>query len=219
MATTGQQIADKAEIVLQDAANTRWVEAEILGWINDGELEVVKEKPDTNPSIASMQLAAGSEQTLPSTALQLLDVTSNMGTDGTTRGNNITVVERKLMDAIDPDWMIKTANNVVTNIVYDPKRTPKKFWVYPMSTGSNYVELITANYPTALAALANSITVGDEYATTIMHYVLFMTFSKDAEEQNSAARAIAHYNAFLTSLGIRDMKEDNIQPRKTAGSS
>lgn len=219
MATTGQQIADKAEIILQDASNNRWSEAELLGWINDGQLEVLKEKPDTNPGIAAVQLSAGAEQSLASTAMQLLDVTTNMGTDGTTRGDVVSVVERKFMDAIEPGWMIKTAADTVIHVVYDPKRAPKKFWVYPMSTGNNYIELITSDYPTVLSALNENITVGDEYATTIMHYVLFMAFSKDAEERNSAQRAIAHFNAFLAGLGFRDMKEDSIQPRKTAGSS
>jgi hypothetical protein len=217
---TYQQIIDKAEILLQDEASDqtlrRWPESELLTWAKDGEVEIVKVKPDANPVVEAMALSSGSQQSLPTNAFQLLDVLCNMGTDGSTRGDIVTVVERKLMNAIDPGWMAETANNTVTHVIYDPKRAPKLFWVYPQSTGSNYLEVMTGKAPDNSSNLISSnIELGSEYTTALMHYILAMSFGKDADVPQSATLIQAHMSLFLNALGKRDLLEEAINPKRT----
>lgn len=212
--TTAQAIIDKVEILLQDTSNDRWSEPDLLVWLNDAQREVVKEKPDANPVIESIQLVAGSLQTLPTGAVQLLDVNCNMGLDGVTAGDTITVVDRKFMDVFLPSWRAEAADREVTHVIYDPKRVPKKFWVYPQSPGTNYIEIITGKMPVD-AELADELTLGQEYDTALIHYVLFMAHSIDAEYSGSAELAQAYYAAFLNALGIRESVEDRINPKRT----
>lgn len=218
MAINAENIMAEAALVLQDPTpGVRWQDAELLGWLNRAQEQVVIEKPDANATIANIALAAGSVQDIPAGSIQLLGVTTNMGTDGSTRGNIVSVVESKYMDAIDPGWMIATADNTVIHVIYDVKRAPKKFWVYPQSTGNNYIEVIHAPLPAEVAAKANPIKLADEYRGAIMHYMLFMAFSKDAEGGAPYTdRAVAHFNAFITALGLRDERERRIHPKKTS---
>jgi hypothetical protein len=139
-----------------------------------------------------------------------------MGTDGLTRGDVIDVVEKKLMNAIDPSWMKGTANATVTHVVYDSKRSPKLFWVYPQSTGTNYIELMTGKLPSnGSKVIGDTIVLGDEYANTMMHYILAFAFLKDIDVPESATRANVHMRFFMESLGRRHAAEEAYHPKKT----
>jgi hypothetical protein len=219
---TYQSIIDKAEIILQDTSATaserRWPESELLIWAKDAEHEIAKFKPDAYSVVSVNLLTSGSLQDIPSTALFLIDVLCNMGTDGTTRGDIVTAVERQWMDTIEPGWMKATANNIVKHIIYDPKRLPKKYWVYPQSTGSNYLELITGSLPDNSSKLISDvIMLGDEYANSILYYILTMAYGKDADIPQSAERSVGAYQQFMQSVQMIDQQEDLDNPKRKRG--
>ena len=218
MATLASVIVDKAELILKDSANNRWEAAELLDWLIEGEGIVVTLKPDANAVDESVVLSAGTLQSLPATATQLLDVTYNMGlTPGTTYGDAITVVDRGLMDSCYPGWQTEAENATVKHVIYDPAKLPKKFWVYPKSPGTNYIQIITAKIPGTIASLATNINLGDEYASALMDWVLFRAFQKDAEYNPSVERALTHLDSFRTQLGIRENLESKFAPKRTQG--
>ncbi len=220
MSKTYQSIIDKVEIVLQDEdsdqSTRRWTETELLTWALDAETEIAKLKPDSNPVVETVALASGSQQSLPTRAIQLLDVLSNMGTDGTTRGNIIDVVEKSLMNAINPGWMSDTANVIATHVIYDTKRAPKLYWVYPQSPGTNYIELMSAKLPdNGSNVIGDNIEMEDEYANSMLHYIIAMCFAKDLDIPESAQRTATHINIFLESLGRKEAAEEIYTPKKT----
>lgn len=220
MAKTYQSIIDNAEVLLQDEATDqtlrRWKETELLTWAKEGEHQIVKEKPDANPVVTSTLLSAGSQQAIAATDLQLLDVLCNMGTDGSTRGDVVSVVERSLMNTIEPGWMKKTAANVVTHVIYDVKRAPRLYWVYPPSTGSNYLEIMTAQLPAnSSKVIGDNIILSDEYSLPLMHFIIAMAFAKDADIPQSAELMQAHMAIFLQYLGKRDVLEHSLNPKRT----
>jgi len=218
MSTLASVIVDKAELILKDSSNGRWEAAELLDWLIEGEGIVVTFKPDANAVQEAVVLTAGTLQSLPSTATQLLDVTYNMGlTPGTTYGDAITIVDRGLMDSCYPGWQTETASAIVKHVIYDPVKLPKKFWVYPKSLGTNYIQIITAKIPGTIASLATAINLADEYAAPLMDWVLFRAFQKDAEYNPSVERALTHLDSFRTQLGIRENLEDKFAPRRTQG--
>ena len=218
MSTLASAIVDKAELILKDSTNDRWDAAELLDWLIEGEGIVVRFKPDANAVIEAMVLASGTLQDLPSTGIQLLDVTYNMGlTPGTTYGDAITIIDRGTMDACYPGWQTATSAVVVKHVIYDPIKLPKKFWVYPQSPGTNYIQLITAKLPGTIASLATNINLSDEYVPILMDWILFRAFSKDAEYNPSVERALAHLDAFRTQLGVQDSSETKFAPRRSQG--
>ncbi|MHC4757104.1 MAG: phage adaptor protein [Planctomycetota bacterium] len=220
MTTTYQAIIDKAERILidegSDQTTRRWTETELLGWATESEGEIAKLKPDSYPVVETVALASGSQQSLPTSAIQLLDVLCNMGTNGTTRGDVVEVVEKKIMNAINPGWLSDTANTTVTHVIYDTKRSPKLYWVYPKSPGTNYLEIMTTKLPdNSSKVIGDNILLGDEYTTAMMHYILFNSFLKDLDIPSSSERANVHQRIFNGLLGIRETAEETYNPKKT----
>lgn len=221
MAKTYQSVIDKAELILQDESNDRWDEADHMIAAQEGENEMVKDKPDINPVISTNLLTAGSQQSLPSDAIQLMDVLCNMGlTPGTTRGDVVSVVDRKIMNAFNPGWLSDTASATVTHVIYDVKRAPKYYWVYPQSTGTNYLEIMTSDlFANSAKVIANDIMIPEHYDVALMHYILARAFTIDNEQPANAERAQAHYSLYLSALMGRDSLENRMHPKRTRESS
>jgi hypothetical protein len=212
MATiTAQTILDRATTILQDATNVRWTASELLGWLNDGQREIVLIKPDSFTKNQSMVLVAGTKQQIPSDGIMLIDVVRNMGVDGTTAGNAIRVVSREVLDAVNPDWHVQASNVVAKHFFFDP-RDPKRFYVYPKSPGTNYVELVYSASPTDVAAVGNVITLDDIFMGALIDYVLYRAYSKDAEFAANKELAVGHYQAFANALGVKSQTQTATNP-------
>lgn len=217
MATAASTIMDRAEYILKDAGNDRWTEAELLIWLNEGQRAIVLVKPDANATMEAVQMSSGTEQSLPTSAIQLLDATYNMGTDGSTVGDAVTIVDRGIMDACYPGWQNETAATTIKHVIYDPVKLPKKYWIYPQSDGTNYLQIITGKLPSDVAAKENNINLDDEYVPALMEWILYRAFSKDAEYNETSERALMHLDSFQTLLGVREESEQRFAPRRSPG--
>lgn len=207
---TVQSILDRAVVILQDTTNIRWPLAELLPWVTDGTREIVIFKPSAYSKNESMLLAAGTKQTIPVNGIQVLDVTRNMGSNGTTPGRAIRVTEREILDSNTPDWHSSTQSAVVKHITYE-ENDPKTFYVYPPSTGSTYAEVIYSAAPPA-ATLNGTLAIDDIYQGAILDYVLYRAYQKDAEYAADPQRAAGHYNSFVTAIGGREKAEKTQTP-------
>ncbi len=219
MAVTGQNIADKAELLLQDETNVRWTEAELLGWINSGQREVAIAKPNALTSNTTMQLTASStKQSIPATGIQLMEVVRNMGADGLTPGRAITGIDRSVLDRTIPTWHLDAnAAGSVKHFTFDP-RDPKTFYVYPKSPATAlYVELIISINPTQLASLSSNIAYDDIYETVLIDYVLYRAYGKDSKHTSNMQRSTNHYQAFQNALGLKSRGEMTLSPVQQFG--
>lgn len=198
---TAQVIIDKAQLVLQDSAAVRWTEAELLGWLNDGQREIVALRPDARSVIGTVTLVAGTLQTIPSTGYQLLDVLRNMGSSGTTPGRAIRQVPAELLDSQLPTWHTSTSSDTTVHYVYDA-RVPKRFYVWPPANAGQKLEISYSTFPTDVAANA-AIDLDDIYANPLMDYILYRAFSKDFEQAGTADKAAAARQSFENSLGLK----------------
>jgi hypothetical protein len=202
-------IVNRATQLLQDATNIRWPEAELVGWINDGQREVVLLRPDASVTNAPMILLANStRQTLPSVGIRLLDVVRNMGTDGMTPGNVVRFVTREVLDAQVPTWHTDVGQTAIKHFCSDP-RDPKHFYVYPRPHAVTVVqvEVLYSSAPAdcLLPSVSSSavISLDDIYGNALLDYVLYRAYSKDAEYAANKTRADSHYASFATSLGVK----------------
>ena len=89
---------DEAENLLQDSSNVRWTETELLQGVNTGCIAVCSFKPDAYVVSESVALVEGIVQSLPVSGHFLQDVICNMGTDGSTFGKAVTLIDRKILD-------------------------------------------------------------------------------------------------------------------------
>lgn len=197
MATiTVASILTKVTTILQDASNVRWSADELILWLNDAQRELVLYKPNAYVTTAAVVCVAGTKQSLPSTAVSLIDIVRNMGTNGTTPGNAIRAVSREILDAQVPNWHSATASATVKHFVYT-SLSPRTYYVYPPqpASGQGYVELVYVALPTD-AVSGGVITLDDIYVTPIISYILFRAYSKDAEFAGNATLAATYYQQF-----------------------
>jgi hypothetical protein len=221
MATTQvNSILSRAATLIQDATNVRWPQDELLGWLNDGQREVVLHKPEASVKNTSVSLTSGStKQTIPSDGILLLDVTRNMGAAGTTAGNAIRLTTREVLDAQKPTWHSDAnALGYVQHYIYDP-RDPKTFYVYPKApSGAWFAEVVYSAAPTDCEA-GNTIQIDDIYANALLDYVLYRAYSKDAEYAANAALAVAHYQAFANAIGLKTQNDLSRNPNSAIGNA
>lgn len=218
--TTAIAIFNMADQILQDnpgATAIRWKSPEKLQWLNLIQKKIALLKPDSYSAIAPHKLVAGTKQTAPVGATMILDGVRNLGTDGTTAGKVVTLIQRRILDDQDPNWHTTTAAVVVQHWIYEPTISPFDFYVWPPSPGTNYLELCTAGSPADVVVTAggfytNPITLADIYVPAILHGILYMAFSKDADYAYNAARAQQEWNVFLQLLGRQDLMEGAMNP-------
>lgn len=208
----------KAAQIFQDVAKVRWKEDELVGWLNDGQREVVMLRADAYCKNESILLAANTtKQALPVGGIRWLDVIRNMGTTGNLSGGSVRMIEREVMDASLPSWHNTIGATEIKHFMFDP-RDPKHVYVWPKphATVPVYVEAsYSANPPDcALPSITPTavIALDDIYSNALLDYILYRGFSKTAEYSGQGGRAAVHYQAFATSLGFKTKVDTTTQP-------
>jgi len=203
---TAGAIIDKAAKQLTDISGVRWTRAELLGWLNDGQRQIVLIQPSASNTVASVKLVAGARQQLPADGWLLLGVNCNMGTTGTTPGRSVRVVSRELMDNFDPDWRTATPSAVTKNYLYDIQ-DQVAFQVYPPSTGTNYLQLNYSAQPANLTVETQTISIFDVYQGSLLDYIMYRACSKDAEYAPGVQLAQMYAGSFAAALGVKEASE------------
>jgi hypothetical protein len=209
-------ITSRAGLLLEDDTYVRWTEAELLGWLNDGQREIVSLRPSANPKTVVAPLVAGTRQTVPAEAYQLVRITRNMGVGGATPGRAVRLTDMAVLDQQNPDWHSDTASAVVRQYMYD-LREPLAYYVYPAAVVNATVEMTYSYAPPVVAAVGNTITLPDIYANALLDYVLFRAYAKDGEHPANASRAAAYRQSFENSLGLKAQADASSQPTTQGG--
>ncbi len=206
MAITAQSIIQRCIGILQDSTSIRWPVNELVRYLNDGQREVVLNRPDCRPVNATKALAVGTRQTLPTDGAKLIEVIRN--TSGNKRAVRLT--NREILDAQVAGWHGLNPATEILHFVYDP-RDPTVFYVYPPAASGASLEIVYASYPTNITepadgaqftAVSGDMSVPDIFGNAIQDYILYRAYTKDSEYAGNAARAQAHYAAFANALGM-----------------
>lgn len=214
---TAQGIADRAWPTLQDTVGTvgtRWPEAEILGYINDGQREVCVYAPRACTKTARPLAEPGTRQTAQGLGLadlvRVVNVPRNFNAAGNAPGRAITVQNISWINEHRPNWHADSAADAV-NFFFDPD-DPKGFYVWPPANGSTRLEVIYHATPQDLGSMGTPIVLDDIYANALTHYVLFRAFSKNAAFVKNPALSAQQYQMFLQSLGVQDANAKKFDP-------
>lgn len=218
MAFTAQNVLQRVVITLLDPNAVRWPTAELVRYLNDGQRDIALVRPDATSTTATMALAAGARQTLPSVGAKLLEVIRN--TSGTKRA--IRLVDRVILDAQNPNWYNITGVTEIRHYTFDP-REPRIFYVYPpaASTGAS-AELIYSAYPTDITepsagalytSVTGNISVADIYVNALVNYILYRAYSKDSENTQNAALAASFYQLYQSLLNTELSGTTGVAPK------
>lgn len=205
---TGQDVVNRAQVLLNDsgntnaqvAANTRWPTTELLLWITDAQREAVIVSPNVGNTVMSVQLVAGTRQSLASTleAWLLLSVRRNLTSTGGA-GRAIRQTTAAILDAYNPNWHTDTPTATVQNYVFDVE-DKKVFYVYPPNDGTGFVEANVAATPAPVTSLTQVLTLDDVYLGALASYVCYRALMKDAEYAGGSQLAQAFYQQFFQSM-------------------
>jgi hypothetical protein len=218
MTIAAQSIIRRVVETMQDNTSVRWPIAELVRYLNDGQREVVLYRPDSMVTNATVTLAGGAKQALPTNGSKLIDVIRN--TSGTKRSVRMTV--RNILDTQSPNWYNLTGVTEVLHYMYDP-RDPKVFYVYPPAASSGAsVEIVYSAYPTDITEPADGVTYSsvtgnislpDIYGNVLADYILYRAYTKDSEYAGNAQRAQAHYGAFQAALTTEMAGTTGVAPK------
>jgi hypothetical protein len=218
MTIAAQSIIRRVVETMQDNTSVRWPVAELVRYLNDGQREVVLYRPDSMVTNATITLASGAKQALPTNGSKLIDVIRN--TAGTKRSVRMTV--RNILDTQSPNWYNLTGVTEILHYMYDP-RDPKVFYVYPPAAASGAsVEVVYSAYPTDItepadgalySAVTGNISLPDIYGNVLADYILYRAYTKDSEYAGNAQRAQAHYAAFQAALTTEMAGTTGVAPK------
>jgi hypothetical protein len=218
MAFTAQKVLQRVVITLLDPNAIRWPTAELVRYLNDGQRDIALVRPDATSTTATMSLAGGARQTLPSAGAKLLEVIRNTG--GNKRA--VRLVDRVILDAQNPNWYNITGVTEIKHYTFDP-REPRIFYVYPPAASSNAsVELIYSAYPTDITEPSGSalytdvtgnISVADIYVNALVNYILYRAYSKDSENTQNATLAASFYQLYQSLLGTELSGTTGVAPK------
>ena len=206
MTVSVQSVIDRVQATLQDTTGIRWpVNDELVLWVNDAQREIALLKPDASATNETITLTSGTKQSIPSGGNRLLRVVRNMSAASAGTGKrSIRLVSREILDSQTPDWHDPSVTgdaahtSVVKHYMYD-EQDPRNFYVYPGVSGNAYIEIVYSVNPATVTS-SDNLSIPDIYANSVMNYVLYMAYMKDAEYAGNNQRAANHYQLFTASV-------------------
>jgi len=220
MAVTAKDIIDRVAIDLHDTDHVRWPLANLILWIGDGLTQIASAKPSAVSKTVTLDLDAGTTQTLPAGATTLLRAVRNAAS-----GRAVTPVERHQMDMFWPNWQSPDTvpwRTEVEHISYDPL-TPAEFMVFPGNDGTGQLVVVLAGITDTITPNAGTdgteavhfttdLGLSAHYRSTLTNYVLYRAFAPDQDTANASARAMAYLQLVREDLGLRAQTEASQSP-------
>lgn len=207
MATTAKQVIDSAVEVLHDDAGVRWPRADLLGYLNDGQREILLYRPDASTSLVNHTLTAGFLQTLPAQAIRLMDVKCNVS------GRACKLAKRDSLDDQRPSWRTDPASATVKAWTYD-ERDPKRFEVWPPATTSAALRLLISVPPADVLTEDAPISLDDMYKGPLVSYIIHRAYLRDSEDAAMESLSQGMYSLMVQQLTGRTAAELSAKPEK-----
>lgn len=208
----------RAQRILNDQTGVLWGFDELIGWLNEGQRQIVALRPDASSAVTSLTLVAGARQTMPVGSIRLLDIPNNLN------GRACTYVSKSMLDSYNPAWRSDTASAVVKHWLYDDK-LPTRFEVYPPQPNSGFgtVEMVRSVLPTDCtldgvdgATTDSVIGLPDQYDSAMVDYTVYRGYSKDAAYTVRGGKADMAWTHFLQALGFQLATDRKFSPPNTA---
>ncbi|MBI9090717.1 MAG: hypothetical protein JEZ12_15985 [Desulfobacterium sp.] len=211
---TGDAIAQMIAEQLTDSGNVIWPEMDIIyPAITEAQNFIVFLRPEASSSVVPFTCAAGScKQEIPATGLAFLDVTRNLGLNGTTPGKPIKKIPKAVLDDSVPGWTIEETTDRIQQYVFEPEN-PRFFWVYPTPSVALQVELSQSLVPAPVASGTDTISLPDTYITPILEWVKAVCLLMPSAGTNTNL-GLQHQAAFYTMLGVKRQTDETTEQKR-----
>ena len=207
MTTTAAFLVESAASLLHDKEAMRWTSRDHVLALNMAQRELVRLRPDQKAVTSSVDLVEGFRQRIPDSAYAFIGVPNN----ASGRFRRISKIDELQLDSIDQDWRSRTKSAEIVHFLHD-LREPREFWVYPPAKAGTKVDLTIATQPADIAlppegalpaTVAGVIDVPDVWAETLLNFMLFKAYSKDAEFGGNAGLSAGYLGLFNAAMGVQ----------------
>lgn len=206
-----QEILDEVARQLNDVGGVTWTQVSLFDYINSAQEVIASFRPDASSSITTMKMVAGTKQTLPTTALRLLEVIRNMGSAGTTPGRVIRAADHESISLFNSAWHSQGQVVEVKNFAYSEKN-PDTFYVDPPSDGTEFIEISVSVAPTEVNDGLDDLTLKDIYKPHVIQWCMFRAYSIEVDSASSQNRAAAHEKSFYQLMGKKFERDIMFSP-------
>lgn len=206
MTVLASEIIAEASKQLNDINKVTWTNESYFEYISSAQEMIVSIRPDAYSVVTTMQMAAGSRQSIPSEALRLLDIYRNMGSDGNTPGRAVLPVERNALDLFAFNWNADTQESEVKNYMYDEK-VPNVFYVDPPSDGTGFLEVAISRVPPKVDQVTDALSLKDIYRNHVIQWVMYRAYSIEVDSVSSQRRAAVHEQSFYQMMGQKFQRD------------
>lgn len=201
--------------ILQDKTHVLWTLNDLIDALNAATYALASIRPDSKSTIVAVTLAAGTKQAIPTGGVRLLNITRNMGVNGTTPGKAVTLAQINSFNLTRPGWHTDKTSTVVRHFLFD-NRAPKDFYVWPPvpATPVVQVEMVYSGEPTliplttdapAYDPLTQQLDVSGTFVNPLLEFMLFRAYMKDGKTKNEML-ANQHLQQFYSFLGFDSQK-------------
>ena len=223
-----KHVVGRAQTIIQDRTGVRWPVNELLEWFNEGQRQVVLLRPDASAVTEAVHLVAGSKQAVPAGGWRMLDVHRNLGIDGSTPGEPITLCERNILDTQLRGWHFQSPAAAALHWVYED-RMPLVWWVFPCQPGNGqgWAEISYSKTPTACridgvvnesgdpGTVDDPISLTDVYEPALIDFIVYRAYCKN-QAYVQQGLDMQYWNKFLTSLGLKTEVDKAFTPKRNA---
>jgi len=174
--------------------NTDPAAPSFLDYLNNAVAQIVSVRPDATANTSVLTLAEGFKQSIPSSALSLINILYNTN-DLNAVGKPVR--QTKFKNIIS---LVAATGTAVDCYAYDKLDDPRSFYVYPhIPAGGLKVMATMSNKPTVIATKNDQFPLEDKYVSPAIHWVLYEIYSGDNTDAD-LVRATHHYEAFTAEL-------------------
>jgi hypothetical protein len=199
---------------LQDLTGTGWPVAVLIPYLNSTIQKIVNLMPKAYPVQVDLTLVQGPTQDLLTTEFYLIDAICNIS--GSSQGSTITVIPKKKMDELLPNWNTDTpkSSGEVDHVVYDDN-TPQKFYVYPPAPVSptQKVRAVVSMYPTIITSVDDAFPLPENYTLPCLHGVVGMVLAEETTLPNALNKSTMFIQMMVQDLGLQDSAEKTVEAK------
>lgn len=209
MTTVASALLDECAGILGDVGHDQWTAAQLLTYLNDAQLQIANTIPWSSVTTASVTLtAAEPKQSAPTGTIRILDVPYNTGTDGSTEGTRITLIDRDTLESYDRSWAASTPATSIKHWMLSDLN-PTVFYVYPRPHASTVVQVMMVYdvVPTTIAAEGANISLADHWGPALKEWVLYRARQRSAEYNKFPERAAMHLDSYMKLIGMKGKAE------------
>lgn len=196
-------VLSRVRALANDVAGTRWPDAELLQWVNDGRREMAALMPAVFSVTAkhTVTLVAGNYQEVAvPNAFAITAITHNINSDFT-MGAAIRETSRSAVADFKPLW--QSDEGLAVQNWFRDEISPVAFWVYP-SVPDGLIAVVLRVTPSELTATSDVALPFDQFLTPLVNYVLYRVYSKNAEVAQNAQLAAAHLQLFTAAMSAKE---------------